>query len=207
MAHMETAMNVGDWQVFVYADEGYDRVLLPEQTHGADIIRAEELGKKHVYADGVFLEKNSPLTGVQTADCMPLIITSAEAALALHVSRKTLVAGLLDRVPHYISPADIEYVWIGPHICRRHFVFEWDGDEIRQFRAKFPQAVTDNPIALSLRRAVQTYFDKWRVQSSRVTEDSRCRYEEISLPSFTRWLKGGIQGPLPRLVTAVRYRM
>ncbi|MGH9858044.1 MAG: laccase domain-containing protein, partial [Acidobacteriota bacterium] len=86
------------------------------QVHGATIIQTP-LDTKKEEADGALLTADSAPFAIRTADCMPLVMMTDQKALALHVSRKSLVAGLLDAVPDVIEPTQLTHIFIGPHIC------------------------------------------------------------------------------------------
>ena len=127
--------------------------------------------------------------GVSSAYCLPLALVTNEAALVLHVSRKTLINGLLDNVPRVLEPASIRQVLIGPHVCPEHFTFEWEGPEITRFVEKFPDAVEQDQAgvwSLSTRDAVQDYLEKWRISEEQIEEDLRCTFEASELPSYRR---------------------
>ena len=187
----------GRWEIDVTVVNDWPTdILRPKQTHGGHIARAVELLDTTSEADGVYA-KSSTLRdaegvsgiGVSTADCLPLVLLADDAALALHVSRKTLINGLLDNVPRVLSPDTITQAFIGPHVCPEHFTFEWEGPEITRFAQVFPEAAeqdNDGTWSLSTRDAVQHYFDAWGVAEQAVEEDLRCTFEATELPSYRR---------------------
>lgn len=183
------------WQVAIVKNGKTAR-----QVHGSTIISADGSGP----ADGIFITNPNNEVGIKTADCMPLVLLGEGSALALHVSRKTLVAGILDQVPKYIQPNEIKKIYIGPHICAEHFTFEWEGQGIANFRRQFPQAVTkkDGVLHLSLLKAVRQYFNSWGIAPT-MEEDGRCTFEDQGLPSYKRWLLQGKPGELEQLITLV----
>lgn len=162
---------------------------LPVQTHGNQIVSSLQLQTGGIEADGVFIGKDMPKGGIATADCMPLVLFGNDAALLLHISRKTLVAGILDTAKEYIRDFHVTDVFIGPHICPQHFIFEKQGPEIIQFAEIFPTAVTKSKIwSVSLRDAVKSFLDELGVPPAGIIEDGRCTFEDRGLLSYRRAL-------------------
>lgn len=172
--------------------------------HGGHILSADDEGSG-IEADGILTQGKSEWIGVVTADCLPLVLVTPETALALHVSRKTLVRGLLDAVPTVLPVAEITNVWIGPHICAEHFTFDWAGEDIVAFQQRWPEAVREEKakLYLSLRDAVQQYLTDWGVPAAVVQEDGRCTFETLDLPSYRRALARGAR-ERDQWLTAIR---
>ncbi len=197
-----SSTHIGNWEIATVLDsEVPPDVWRVKQVHGGKIGVAGDSGE----ADGIVTSANKQSIGIATADCMPAVIVTANQAVALHVSRKTIIKGLLDAVLVHINPADIVGVYIGPHICGDHFVFEFEGEDIKTFCQQYPTAarITDAGVSLTLREALQTYLDKWNVPAKSIVEDGRCTQEHEELPSYKRALARG--KPLAgQLVTFVR---
>lgn len=194
------------WRILVgLAQELPWSVRLPDQTHGSKIVTAAALSQSSVSADGVVLNHSDSPSGIHTADCLPLVITSPTQALVLHVSRKTLIAGLLDAVARTLPPSEISSVFIGPHICPRHFTFNYLGPELSELKKKFPTAVVTKgeQTHVSLITCVQHYFTAWGVPAGHITRDTRCTFEDPALPSYRRWLGTGKVGSRKDFITAV----
>src|SRR3989344_3087051 len=115
----EVGIRLGNWRVATQAPEISlpELVLFPDQIHGGNIVEVEMLAQGKMSADGVVLKGDSVAGGVKTADCAPVVIVSDNVAVVLHISRKTLVRGLLANAATYVAPDDINHVFIGPHIC------------------------------------------------------------------------------------------
>lgn len=193
------------WQIkvlpFANPDESFITV---NQVHKGAIVNAVDAQRERLDADGILMQRNDQPVAIFTADCLPLVITTDTATLALHVSRKTLIHGLLDHAASLINLADITSVFLCPHICAEHFIFEHEGEDIKRFREKFPAAITTTlPFHLSLKSAVQTYLDTWHVSPDIIQEDARCTSEDESLPSYKYWLLSGKNGTLGRIATIV----
>lgn len=176
--------------------------LVPKQVHCGTIVEAQKLASARCEADGVLAGVSDAPIAVQTADCLPLVIVSRDKALALHVSRKTITRGLLDKASDLIAPASIAAVYIGPHICIRHLSFETEGPEVNLFKLLFPTAVDQhNGVThLSLKRAVAAYLTAWRVPPEKIVDHSYCTFEHAELPSYRR----SGQHTYPQLLTTVR---
>lgn len=177
--------HLGVWEITVALPHELSATpLCPVQVHGAVIVPAAELVSSPKKADGVVIQADDPPTAIQTADCLPLVLMTPDTALALHVSRKSLITGLLDNVPRHINPKEIEYVFFGPHICAKHFTFEYIGEEVQRFIDQFPSAATsDKPAGLSLVKAIEHYLQKWGIEDVATTRDGRCTYEDSTLAS------------------------
>jgi len=176
-----------------------------KQVHGAKIINAHDIEEAHPEADGILLNTIDDTAVIYTADCLPLVLMNSSEALALHISRKTLIRGLLEHAATKIKPENIQHIFIGPHICQKHFSFEHAGAEIIEFQKKFPEAVEEKNgnFYLSLIKAVETYFKQWVITAEKITRDPRCTYESPELPSYKRWLEQGKPGQRGHLVTSI----
>ncbi len=202
------AVQLGNWSVAMKLPaSSRDDVLLPRQVHGGNVAEADSLAGRQLKADGVLVKEGGPPAGVETADCAAAVITSDKAALVLHISRKTLIHGLLDNAAFFIAPRDINHVYVGPHICEYHFDFSEESWELRMFRYRYAEAVHfhQGKLYLSLRKALAQIFTVWQVHPDRITEDGRCTYEQLYFPSRRRWREEGSQNQLPLLQTTVAY--
>ena len=182
-----TQVRFGSWEIDTILETEVEAdVFRVRQTHGGKVTVVGDDSP----ADGLLTDLGKQPVGVSTADCMPLVVTSPTKALALHVSRKSIIRGLLESAANHIAPTEITGVYIGPHICGEHFLFEFEGDDIKTFREKFPSAATetDQGLSLTLREAVQTYFSEWGVGDEIIHEDGRCTQENNDLPSYKRSL-------------------
>lgn len=203
----EGGVRLGNWRVTTQAPEASlpGPVLFPDQIHGGNIVEVEKLAQGKMSADGVVLKRDSVAGGVQTADCAPVVMVSDDAAVVLHISRKTLVRGLLANAATYVAPDDINHIFIGPHICEYHFSFEEEDKLLRQLRYQYPKAVHfhKGKLYLSMRRALRSVFDEWQIHPDKIIEDGRCTFEQLQMPSYRRWLEEGREGELTTLKTVV----
>jgi copper oxidase (laccase) domain-containing protein len=201
-------VELGRWRALVLSPEDKitNDLLFSKQVHGGRIVSVECLKNKECEADGIVSDvSDGVVVGVVTADCVPVVIATDKRVVVLHVSRKTLIRGLLENVRNIISFKDIESVFIGPHICENHFSFENKGEEIQEFIDRYPMAreKRDGKVYLSMRQALQVFFDKWGVKNEKIIEDGRCTYESDQLSSYKRWREGESVEKLPLIRTIV----
>ncbi len=178
----------------------------PQQVHGGSIVTAAALASGRLAADGVVLEAAGEIASVSTADCAAVAFIGDQRGLLLHISRKTLIYGLVENAFSYITPADINTVYVGPHICEYHFAFEREEAELKRFRIRYPRAVHfhQGKLHLSLRTAITGVLHEWDIDQRRVTWDGRCTFEHAELPSYRRSLAdGAYKRPLSALRTVM----
>lgn len=192
-------------------------IVAPRQVHGGNIARASWLtplfrggdagaAQPAAEADGVVLDALTVKARISTADCAAVALLGDTLGVLLHVSRKTLIHGLFENAFSYLTPQDVSYVYVGPHICEFHFSFEREAADLKQFRIRFPQAVHfhQQRLHLSLRAALERVFRDHEIHQRRVTWDGRCTFEHEDLPSYRRLLAQGLPvHSLPALWTVV----
>ena len=91
------------------------------QTHSKDIV---ELPSSLLNADASYTTKKNTVCVVQTADCLPLLITNTEGTIvaAIHAGWRGLLNGVIENTLHKINlPANELLVWLGPAISQNHF--------------------------------------------------------------------------------------
>lgn len=193
---------LGDWLVKVQLASISDTdIVRVSQEHGVRIIAAGDSGP----ADGLITDSHGSAVGISTADCLPLVVVTPDNALALHVSRKTLIAGQLDQVPAHFKVANITHAFIGSHICSRHFTFDFAGPDIAAYLQRWPQAdVSQLPVHLDLATVVTSYLTTWRVPPDKIVRSNNCTFEQAGLPSYRRFLRGG-QKLQDGIITSVRH--
>lgn len=98
------------------------------QVHGSEVFDADtwEVGDKLSLADALITtQKNRPLI-IQTADCMPIVLLSADASVlgVVHAGWRSLLLGIvestIDKMQQKHEVA-INHVWIGPSITASAF--------------------------------------------------------------------------------------
>lgn len=160
----------------------------------------------HGRSDFIIGTPSSRPVGAYTADCLPLVLTTDTKAFAIHISRHTLTAGILEELTKSIGSEEIRNTYIGPHICQNCFVFEEKGEGILQFEKVFPHAVHEDASGthISLISVIQKYLDEQGLDTSAIIQDNRCTFETLDLPSYRRWRAKGENGVFTRFITAVR---
>ncbi len=163
------------------------------QKHTSDIVWADHVTTETI-ADGIAAHAGftQPFL-IRTADCLPLVLITPDVTVALHVSRKSLIAGLLDNVTSFFDTTAVTKVYIGPHICADHLVFEHRGEEVARFVEQYPFASQQSAagLHLSLAKVVDMYLKQWGVGAAVVVRDGRCTFETVELPSYRRSRKDG----------------
>lgn len=197
--------SIGTWKVS-YDEIPPPNVLLPTQQHTAAIVTADQLLERNLVADGVYIDRENVSVGVRTADCMPLALLSKDSGLILHVSRHTLLKGILNEAVNFMNPSQIDHIWFGPHICAKHFTFSYVGDELKQFITMYPTAAQTNEktTSISLIDAVMHQISFWNIPKVQILNADICTYES-DLPSYKRWHDHGGKGEFSdRFVTWIR---
>lgn len=179
--------NVGNFRVVVTSDEVTEAVFL-SQKHGAAIVEADVAEPHATQADGIIVKEGGKPGGIYTADCMPLVLVAKSFAVALHVSRKSLVAGILESAREVFKHEKPFRIFIGPHACGKHLTYEYMGDEIKALAEKFPEAVTTKGdlTHVSTEAAVMSFLHNWLQDMPEVIRDGRCTIENMDLPSYRR---------------------
>lgn len=102
----------------------------PKQVHGTEILEASEIkvlptGERSK-ADGIYTQKASQRIGVQTADCVPLLLASesGRTVMALHAGWRGLTAGIVMsgvQKMKTLNPKESVFAVIGPSIAPCHY--------------------------------------------------------------------------------------
>lgn len=121
------------------------------QVHGGRVadLDGEESGGSLPPADGAFTRAAGRVCAIQVADCMPVLLASADGAAigAAHAGWRGLAGGVLEAVVRAMrAPPEGLLAWLGPAIGQAHFEV---GEEVRAaFLAADPgaeAAFTANP--------------------------------------------------------------
>ncbi len=187
---MQSSTTLGNWKIILNPEFP---VTLAHQDHGR--------------SDFIIGTPSSKPVGVYTADCLPLILTTDTKAFAIHISRHTLTAGILEELTKSIGSEKLRNAYIGPHICEQCFVFEEKGPEIIAFEKLFPEAVSVDSFGthISLISVIKKYLTTNNLHETAIHQDTRCTFETPKLPSYRRWRAEGGIGDFPRIITAVRF--
>ena len=91
------------------------------QTHGVDVI---ELPPATFNADASYTRDKNTVCVVQTADCLPLLVTNKKGTIvaAIHAGWRGLLNGVIENTIHKMNMSPNELlVWLGPAISQKHF--------------------------------------------------------------------------------------
>lgn len=96
------------------------------QTHSVDAIKLPSLSFN---ADASYTSEKNTICVVQTADCLPLLVTNHEGTIvaAIHAGWRGLLNGVIENTIEKMSvfPNDL-LVWLGPAISRKYFEVGFD---------------------------------------------------------------------------------
>ena len=91
------------------------------QTHSVDVI---ELPSLKFNADASYTKEKNIVCAVQTADCLPLLVTNKKGTIvaAIHAGWRSLLNGVIENTIHKMNmPPHELLVWLGPAISQKHF--------------------------------------------------------------------------------------
>ena len=96
------------------------------QTHSVDVLK---LPSPTLNGDTSYTIEKNTICVVQTADCLPLLVTNLEGTIvaAIHAGWRGLLHGVIENTIEKmnISPNDL-LVWLGPAISQKHFEVGFD---------------------------------------------------------------------------------
>jgi len=99
----------------------YGPVQFMNQVHGSRIVIIESVTDEAPTADALVTGIAGVTLAVMVADCIPLILTSAEAVAAVHVGRRGLVNGVALKTVELMREMGAKKILatLGPAICGR----------------------------------------------------------------------------------------
>lgn len=98
-------------------------VCVPKQVHGTRVIHSSDW-QTDMEADAIWTDQAELAIGVQTADCLPLLMADREGAVvaAVHAGWRGLLAGVIEAAVSALPvPAAQLQGWLGPAISQPHF--------------------------------------------------------------------------------------
>jgi hypothetical protein len=98
-----------DWASVLAAAGAPLPIRLPKQVHGAHVVAADAWSTAP-HADGVVIDAPGQLTGIVTADCVPVLLVARDrrGAAAVHAGWRGAAAGVLEAaVEHMRSSFDV----------------------------------------------------------------------------------------------------
>jgi polyphenol oxidase len=91
------------------------------QTHSVDVI---ELPSLKINADASYTKDKNTVCAVQTADCLPLLVTNKKGTIvaAIHAGWRGLLNGVIESTFLKMNmPPNELLVWLGPAISQKYF--------------------------------------------------------------------------------------
>lgn len=161
-------------------------IAFMNQVHGDAVVVVEKLGDVDPTADALVTAVPGITLAVQVADCIPLLLHSAESVAAVHVGRKGLINGVALRaieVMRAMGSVNIGAV-LGPSICGR--CYEVSEEIFSEVASLHPVAQSrsarGNP-ALNLQAALVQVLEREKIA---VVDQSKCTVESNDLFSYRR---------------------
>lgn len=169
-------------------------MVLMEQVHGNRIVRVSVRDNGQIIPNCDALISNDPevTLSVRVADCLPVsaIDKKSHSFGLIHAGwrglEKQIVAKTIHKMTEEFSsnPGNFE-VSIGPHICQKHY--EVKSDVSKQF-TKYPASILrkGGKDFLDLAKIARLQLISVGVKKENIKLDSKCTFEDLSLPSFRR---------------------
>lgn len=157
-----------------------------EQVHGNKVAKVDNQIISPPIADALVTARTGIALAVMVADCIPLLLSSADAVAAVHVGRKGLMnevaLAAIDQMRAYGS-SDIS-ANVGPSICGT--CYEVSQEIYDEVSRKFPLAASrtsDGGFSLDLSRALTDQLENHGIT---VIDQGRCTVENKDLFSYRR---------------------
>jgi YfiH family protein len=156
------------------------------QVHGNRVVVIEEVTDEDPTADALVTGIPGVSLAVQVADCIPLLLHSAESVAAVHVGRKGLVNGValaaLEAMRD-MGSSEITAI-IGPSICGNCYeVSQEIHDEVVTLHPVAASRTPRGTPALDLPAALRAVLES---QSISIIDESHCTLENDDLYSYRR---------------------
>ena len=156
------------------------------QVHGNRVVVIEEVTDEDPTADALVTGIPGVSLAVQVADCIPLLLHSAESVAAVHVGRKGLVNGValaaLEAMRD-MGSSEITAI-IGPSICGSCYeVSQEIHDEVVTLHPVAASRTPRGTSALDLSGALRAVLERQLIS---IVDESRCTLENDDLYSYRR---------------------
>ena len=136
----------------------YGLVQFMNQVHGSRIVIIESVTDEAPTADALVTGIAGVTLAVMVADCIPLILTSAEAVAAVHVGRRGLVNGVALKTVELMREMGAKKIraTLGPAICGRCYEVSQDvHDEVVALHPLATAQTASGTPALDLPKALK----------------------------------------------------
>lgn len=177
----------------------YGSTMYMNQVHGNTVYVVTKYSDSPPTCDALITTLPGITLAVLTADCIPLLLTSAIAVAAVHVGRRGLVNGVARNTVQKMRELGASEITakLGPSICGR--CYEVDRNTFDEVIAVFPLAYSETARAtpaLDLARALVSDLNDLSIDCQ---VDSRCTNEDSGLFSYRKSRRTGRQAGLIRL--------
>jgi YfiH family protein len=156
------------------------------QVHGNRVVVIEEVTDEDPTADALVTGIPGVSLAVQVADCIPLLLHSAESVAAVHVGRKGLVNGVAlaaIEAMRDMGSSEITAI-IGPSICGNCYeVSQEIHDEVVTLHPMAASRTSQGTPALDLAAALRAVLASQLIS---IIDESRCTLENDDLYSYRR---------------------
>jgi YfiH family protein len=156
------------------------------QVHGNRVVVIEEVTDEDPTADALVTGIPGVSLAVQVADCIPLLLHSAESVAAVHVGRKGLVNGVAlaaIEAMRDMGSSEITAI-IGPSICGNCYEVSLEiHDEVVTLHPMAASRTSQGTPALDLPAALRAVLESQLIS---IIDESRCTLENDDLYSYRR---------------------
>ena len=96
-----------------------DHLIFMNQSHGTNVVEVMSGDWPTADADAIFTRSKGIGLAVLTADCIPLLLSSPSMVAAVHVGRRGLLSGIIQKVLTKFPETELDQILaeMGPSIC------------------------------------------------------------------------------------------
>lgn len=177
------------------------------QTHSAEVITVTQAEQAQgVRGDALVTTSNELVLGVQTADCVPVLLWSTNAIAAVHAGWRGAYDGILEATVRALRELDDSELSaeIGPHICPLDY--EFGERDLTTLALRFgPDVVAvsaSGTAAFDIFRAIETTLRNLGVRLSNQQRPD-CTAHTTDQFGNARWYSHRARGDVGRQVSAI----
>jgi len=182
-------------------------VIGMQQVHEVKVVCVgkKDAGRIIKNCDGLITNSPEVILKISVADCLPIFFynPSTNSIGLVHAGWRGLYKGIIKNAINLMNkkfganPEDI-FVFIGPHICQKHY--EIKSDVYNKFK-NYPKAIkkVKEKIYLDLGEIAGEQLTKFGVSESNIQIDENCTFEDKTLFSHRRGNAGKATSYLFRL--------
>jgi hypothetical protein len=165
-----------------------------QQVHGDKVVLVgvKDDGKTIKNCDGLITNTKGLSLSISVADCLPVFFYSPtiNSIGVVHAGWRGLAKGIIGKAIEKMEKmlkvnSKKLMVYIGPHICQKHYEVKKDVADIFLSHSKALKKVKGK-IFLDLEEVARQQLVKMGVKKESIQFDKRCTYEDKSVASFRR---------------------